>query len=82
MLSQEGVHPDIIACRTEEALSPEIRRLLLQTLKIKDSHVPLHRIVDILATEDGDVSQAVNRFRDVKNQELRRAFHKIKGRRL
>ena len=28
MLSQEGVHPDIIACRTEEALSPEIRRKL------------------------------------------------------
>src|SRR5213596_243853 len=26
MLSQEGVHPDIIACRTEEQLSPEIRR--------------------------------------------------------
>ena len=26
MLSQEGVHPDIIACRTEEALSPEQRR--------------------------------------------------------
>lgn len=56
-------------------LSPEIRKLLQQTLKIRDSHVPLHRIIDILATEDGDVSQAVNRFRDVKNQELRRAFH-------
>ena len=26
MLSQEGVHPDIIVCRTEKQLSPELRR--------------------------------------------------------
>jgi len=26
MLSQEGVHPDVIVCRTEHSLSPELRR--------------------------------------------------------
>ena len=57
------------------ALSPEIRKLLQQTLKIRGTEVPLHRIVDILATENGDVSEAINRFRGVKNEDLRRAFH-------
>jgi ribonuclease HI len=57
------------------ALSPEIRKLLQQALRIRGSAVPLHRIIDILAMEDGDVSQAVNRFRDIKNQDLRRALH-------
>lgn len=57
------------------SLSPEIRKLLQQTLTIRDSAVPLHRVMDILATEDGDVSKAVNRFRDIKEPALRRAFH-------
>lgn len=56
-------------------LSPEIRKLLQQSLKIRGTEVPLHRIIDILATEDGDVSEAVNRFRGIKNEDLRRAFH-------
>jgi len=57
------------------SLSPEIRRLLQKTLKIKGSDVPLHRVLDILATEDGDVSEVVNRFSDIENKALRTAFH-------
>jgi ribonuclease HI len=57
------------------ALSPEIRKLLQQALRIRNSQVPLHRVMDILATDDGDVSTVVYRFRDVKNDDLRRAFH-------
>jgi ribonuclease HI len=57
------------------ALTPETRKLLQQALKIRNSAVPLHRILDILATPDGDVSEAINRFRDIKDQDLRRAFH-------
>jgi ribonuclease HI len=56
-------------------LSPEVRKLLQQTLKIRGTEVPLHRIIDILATVDGDVSEAVNRYRGIKNEDLRRAFH-------
>jgi ribonuclease HI len=57
------------------ALSPETRRLLQQALKIRHSEVPLHRVLDILATPDGDISEAINRFRDIKDPDLRRAFH-------
>lgn len=57
------------------ALTPETRKLLQQALKIRNSDVPLHRVMDILATPDGDVSEAINRFRDIKDQDLRRAFH-------
>lgn len=57
------------------ALTPEIRKLLQQTLKIRDSEVPFHRVLDILATEDGDVSKVINRFRDIREPALRRAFH-------
>jgi CTP synthase len=39
MLSQEGVHPDIIACRTEEALSPEIRRKIALFCNVKPEAV-------------------------------------------
>lgn len=59
------------------AISPEIRKLLQQTLTIRGSHVPLHRVIDILAMEEGDVSEAVNRFRDIKNPDLRRSFHNL-----
>jgi ribonuclease HI len=57
------------------AISPELRRLAQQALKIRNSQVPMHRVIDILATEDGDVSAVLNRFRDIKDQDLRRAFH-------
>jgi CTP synthase len=39
MLSQEGVHPDIIACRTEEALTPEIRRKIALFCNVKQEAV-------------------------------------------
>lgn len=39
MLSQEGVHPDIIVCRTEEALSTEIRRKVALFCNVKQEAV-------------------------------------------
>ncbi len=39
MLSQEGVHPDIIVCRTEEQLSPEIRRKIALFCNVKPEAV-------------------------------------------
>ncbi len=39
MLSQEGVHPDIIVCRTEEALSTEIRRKIALFCNVKPEAV-------------------------------------------
>ncbi len=39
MLSQEGVHPDIIVCRTEEQLSPEIRRKIALFCNVKQEAV-------------------------------------------
>lgn len=39
MLSQEGVHPDIIVCRTEESLSPEIRKKIALFCNVKTEAV-------------------------------------------
>lgn len=39
MLSQEGVHPDIIVCRTEESLSTEIRRKVALFCNVKQEAV-------------------------------------------
>ncbi|HTF29039.1 MAG TPA: CTP synthase, partial [Flavitalea sp.] len=39
MLSQEGVHPDILVCRTEESLSPEIRRKIALFCNVKQEAV-------------------------------------------
>ena len=35
MLSQEGVHPDIIVCRTERTLTPELRRKIALFCNVK-----------------------------------------------
>ena len=35
LLSQEGVHPDIIVCRTEEPLSPDIRKKIALFCNVK-----------------------------------------------
>ena len=39
MLSQEGVHPDILVCRTEEALSADIRRKIALFCSVKQEAV-------------------------------------------
>lgn len=39
MLSQEGVHPDIIVCRTERALSPELKRKIALFCNVKPEAV-------------------------------------------
>ncbi len=35
MLSQEGVHPDVIVCRTERSLTPELRRKIALFCNVK-----------------------------------------------
>lgn len=39
MLSQEGVHPDIIVCRTERPLSPDLRRKIALFCNVKQEAV-------------------------------------------
>jgi CTP synthase len=39
MLSQEGVHPDILVCRTEESLSADIRRKIALFCNVKQEAV-------------------------------------------
>ena len=39
MLSQEGVHPDIIVCRTERPLGPELRRKIAQFCNVRQEAV-------------------------------------------
>lgn len=39
MLSQEGVHPDIIVCRTERPLTPELRRKIALFCNVKPEAV-------------------------------------------
>lgn len=39
MLSQEGVHPDIIVCRTERPLTPELRRKIALFCNVKSEAV-------------------------------------------
>ena len=39
LLSQEGVHPDIIVCRTEEPLSPDIRKKIALFCNVKPDSV-------------------------------------------
>jgi CTP synthase len=39
MLSQEGVHPDVIVCRTEESLNTELRRKVAQFCNVKQEAV-------------------------------------------
>ncbi len=39
MLSQEGVHPDVIVCRTEHALTPELRKKIALFCNVKPDAV-------------------------------------------
>lgn len=39
MLQQAGVHPDVIVCRTEKELTPEIRRKVVLFCNVKPGHV-------------------------------------------
>ena len=57
------------------SLSAEVKKQAQKALTIKNSQVPLHRAIDILATESGDIPTILNRFRDIKEPDLRRALH-------
>jgi ribonuclease HI len=52
-----------------------IYSMLKSAINIKKSKVPFYRVLDILATDDGDISKVANYFPDIKERELRQAFH-------
>ena len=56
-------------------LSPLVQKLAKQALIIRESQVPLHRVIDVLATPDGDIRAAISRYRDIKDENLRHALH-------
>lgn len=56
-------------------LSPNVLKLLRQCMRVKGTSVPVCKILDVLASEDGDVSKVANFFREVKERPLREAFH-------
>jgi ribonuclease HI len=57
------------------SLDKTTKDLLRKTLKIRDSEVPFYRVLDILATRDGDISEVCARYHDIKEAPLRAAFH-------
>lgn len=57
------------------SLSPEIKKQARQALVIKNSQVPAHRALDVLATDNGDVRAVLARYRDISEPDLRRALH-------
>lgn len=68
----------LVPCRVHVwpmTFTPLIKKLAQQALVIRDSQVPLHRVLDVLATPDGDVGTAINRYRDIDDANLRRALH-------
>jgi ribonuclease HI len=57
------------------ALDRETKNLLRKALTIRDSEVPIYRVLDILATQDGDISEVINRYGDIRDAALRAALH-------
>ena len=78
MLSQEGVHPDIIVCRTEKPLTPELRRKIAQFCNVKQEAVieaadaPTIYEVPILMMREGLDKTVLKKMRitDYKEPEL------------
>lgn len=56
-------------------LPPYIVKLLKKSFFVRGTNVPVYRILDILATSDGDISKVVNYLPDVNEPELRQALH-------
>ncbi|MCX7016244.1 MAG: ribonuclease HI family protein, partial [Candidatus Sumerlaeota bacterium] len=59
------------------SLSPELRKLLKKQQLIAGTSVPAYRLLDVLATEDGDVPKLIIYFKDMKEPAMRRAFHEM-----
>jgi ribonuclease HI len=56
-------------------LSPELKKLAQQAIKIQGSKVPVYRALDILASTGGDVTSVLGSYSDIDAAALRRAFH-------
>ncbi|MCX7765269.1 MAG: ribonuclease HI family protein [Candidatus Sumerlaeia bacterium] len=56
-------------------LPPEILKLAKKALYVKDTKIPVSRLLDLLATPKGDVSKLMNYFPELNDRGLREAFH-------
>jgi len=56
-------------------LPSEIRRLLRRQQIVPGTAIPAYRLLDTLATEDGDVAKLIIYFKDMKEPAMRKAFH-------
>lgn len=56
-------------------LPPYIAQLAKKTHFVKGTRVPVYKVLDILATPDGDISKIANLFPDINEPSLRQAFH-------
>ncbi|MGB9692115.1 MAG: ribonuclease HI family protein [Candidatus Sumerlaeaceae bacterium] len=56
-------------------LDRETKKLLQKALSIQKSEVPFYRVLDILATRHGDISEVFERYPDIADTPLRTAFH-------
>lgn len=59
----------------KDRLSPQVLKLLRQCMRVKGTTVPVAKILDVLASEDGDISKVANFFREVQERPLREALH-------
>jgi ribonuclease HI len=63
------------ATRLKQHLPQFLYSMLKKSIRIRNSRIPFYRVLDILATDDGDVSKVANVFSDIKERELREACH-------
>jgi len=56
-------------------LNPALRKLARQTVRLSKSQAPLARVMDLLATNEGDVDEVFARMPQINNREMRRGFH-------
>jgi len=54
-----------------------VKNYLRTKLHVKGTDTPVYRLLDILATPDGDVSEIVNRYSALENKALRKSFHDV-----
>lgn len=58
-----------------QKLPSELMKLAKEALYIKDTKIPVSRLLDVLATPRGDISKLINVFPELNDRVLRDAFH-------
>lgn len=57
------------------ALEPKLRKLARQSVRLAHSQESLARVMDLLATNEGDIRKILSAMPNVKEKDLRKAFH-------